>query len=313
MKARHSYTDEDTYKVLLVALKNPDGGYGGLSFWNSMILRYGGKFFGGKSASGLKQKWKNIRENHICDIGNYKKSLERLLGTAKVREIKDKINNYLNYDEDDEKNAKLKQEDPEQKQHWYIKDMKRKFCDRNHNSFGYEETGKGVGEDRSSGKAPSLIIDMGQLIPKPHIIQAMANEKDNSRLGNEEIASIVKVLKNKVGLLNFYRDFELGTIKIFASEEVPDEENRAYKRTLEIFKNLAKVYKRTPDELFKLYYQVSSSMRSLEAYLRGEKVTLWTEYEDWVLQHPEEEAHKKLEESKTAKEISDRKSYLQLS
>ena len=37
-----------------------------------MIMRYGGKFFGGKTAGGLKGKWRNIREIHECDIGCYR-------------------------------------------------------------------------------------------------------------------------------------------------------------------------------------------------------------------------------------------------
>jgi len=313
MKARQIYTDEESYKVLLVALKNPDGGTGGLSFWNSMILRYGGKFFGGKTAAGLKQRWRIMRDNHICDIGSYKKCLERILGMAKVREIKDKVNSYLNYNEEDERNSKLRQEETNHKEPWYVKDMKRKFRDLNHNSYGNEEVGKGLIETKVVRKSPSLMIDMAQLVPKPHIIQEMASARDNSKLDNEEIASIVKILKNKVSSLNFYRDFELGAIKIFTTKEVPDEEGRAYKRTLEIFKNLSKVYKRSSDELFKLYHQVNCSQRSLEAYLRGEKIALWTEYEDWVLCNPEEkEAYEKLKQSKTPKEISDRKSYLQI-
>jgi hypothetical protein len=60
MKGRKQCTSEDLYRMLVVALKHPSGGYGGESFWAGMIKKFGGDFFGDVEASTLRSRWRKI-------------------------------------------------------------------------------------------------------------------------------------------------------------------------------------------------------------------------------------------------------------
>ena len=60
MEGKKKFSKEEEYKVILTTLKNPDGGYGGETFWANMIMKYGGQFFNGKTADSLRGKWRCI-------------------------------------------------------------------------------------------------------------------------------------------------------------------------------------------------------------------------------------------------------------
>lgn len=74
---------------------------------------------------------------------------------------------------------------------------------------------------------------------------------------------------------------------------------------------LAKKYKTEKEKLLKTLEQVSGNVVELERHLRGEPVSLWTEFEDIALSHPENsDMMKYLVEKKGEKAVAARKKYL---
>ena len=75
--------------------------------------------------------------------------------------------------------------------------------------------------------------------------------------------------------------------------------------------DLSRIYKYKLEEVYILFEKLSGSFTTLARYLKGEKVSLWTDYEDYVLAHPEkEEMYKQLETTRTPEEIKRRKYYI---
>ena len=82
MELQKEYTEVDLYKLVLVALANPEGGLKGESFWAAILCAYGDAFFDYRTSSGLRGKWRKISQ----EVPHYR-ILVAWVGPGKVQAI----------------------------------------------------------------------------------------------------------------------------------------------------------------------------------------------------------------------------------
>ena len=64
---RRHYTNEEISKIILVIQQNPKGEYNNERFWRSVINQYGKAYFNGRTAAGLRQKWRTLMNSIKLD------------------------------------------------------------------------------------------------------------------------------------------------------------------------------------------------------------------------------------------------------
>ena len=71
-----TYKEEDLYKIVLAVEKHPGQSAVSVNFWNVMINKHGGIYWGERSAEALRTKWRKIKAEHGENLLQYKESLE---------------------------------------------------------------------------------------------------------------------------------------------------------------------------------------------------------------------------------------------
>jgi len=332
MKSTREYNSEDLYKLLIIALRHPEGGHGGESFWCTMITKYGNRFFRGRSAGSLRDKWRKVLKERGFELKLYKKELEKDLTEEKIRAIKAEINGFVpptqnvEAGEEDEKFRVPNRED-------FIASLQKKLNEDIHK----EEILYGKSSNKQKTAFEQIIasdsendenmndietdnrpndIDLAELMPnlQDKQIQKIAESLDKTYESGEELEKILKDREDDIKNLVFVHELDSGkiTLKNISQTEIP-EESKSFLEMNKKLEELSEKYTTDFSELIKLLAQVSGDYNDLEKYLQGEQIPLWTEFEDTVLQHPENVSmYKQLEIIKGKDLIKKRKEYLQL-
>jgi len=326
---RRRVSKELDYKLVQIVLKNPEGGYMGMTFWTDQIVHYGNKFFDGYTAQTLKGRWRKLNDLYSSNIMEYNDELERFIGEIKVKKIKDQLLDIENYDdaENEEEPKKVKKEEKPDKDEnknkgenskWFIMEARRKFADSAHNIGTEEDEEFGPPKkthitEATKPEEKPVMINITNLMKNNPLVQKLAETSDKGQEVNDYIEYSHKTFAHKSPITFIYRDFATGK---FESFNIPIENPTERKKFFEIKQTLiglSFVYK-VPLNIIEDYFQaVSCSFSSLERYLKGEKVELWSAKEDEILSHPEwKEEYDALIARKTPEQIERRKKFLDL-
>eukprot|EP01022_Parablepharisma_sp_SALTPOND_P017857 TRINITY_DN28_c1_g1_i1.p1 TRINITY_DN28_c1_g1~~TRINITY_DN28_c1_g1_i1.p1 ORF type:complete len:752 (+),score=71.00 TRINITY_DN28_c1_g1_i1:8417-10672(+) len=327
MRSSRGYNTEDMYKLLIVALRHPEGGHGGESFWCTMLTKYGNRFFGGRSAGSLRDKWRKTIRDRGFELKAYKKELEKDLSEEKIRMIKAEVNGFVPPASMEEE-LEGSEEDKSRftSQSVFLSTLQKKLRDnirREELMYPIPEPEKeSSGDDQTLGKEKNISdeektdINLEELMPnkKPRQIQRLAEYLDKTFESGEELKRIVQEREEDNKNMVFIHELDTGRLilKNVNQTEEP-EECEMYYDIEERIEDIAKKYGAESGDLCKLLAQLSGDFAELEKYLQGEQVPLWTEFEDTVLQHPENiSMYKQLEIIKGKEAMKKRREYLQI-
>ncbi len=114
--------------------------------------------------------------------------------------------------------------------------------------------------------------------------------------------------------MTFIHDLDTGRLLLRDGNQGEDEKEKSSFRELGgILDDLIVRYGIDWDDMYKLLAQLSGDVGDLEKYLRGEKVSLWTEFEDTVLRHPENASmYRQLERIKGREAMQKRRMHLEI-
>jgi len=275
-----TYTNEEIYRIVLMGQLHPACGIGGESFWKRMLERYGKAFFFGRTAAGLRQKWRTLTNEH---------PLPELL----------------------EENRKLGEEFGK----FMLKNTTEDGGSRRETNIA-EEISELPTHHRVSqviGEAPHLDSVGSKFSFGTHDIGVSADFASTNEIEHEEIKQMCETSKKNDKIQNE----ETKQVSRFCEQSVqcdPMETLSPESQFPPILSIISEDYSLSNQQVLGLLHQLSGNVANLEMYLKGEQVPIWTELEDLALQAPYDSAvYKYLIGSKGAKEIEERKKYLGIS
>jgi len=296
-KRQHS-TDEIDYKMVLLVLRNVIDKYGGVGFWQKMIDKYGKEFFENRSSTTLKQIWKRIKRNYDGNLVFYKNLLETRFDEETIKKIKKTIKGPPKADA----LPKLATSDKPKKCKWFIREMNLRFGDQNE----INEPPMKMKPEECKGTMITK-IDIQKLLPQARILNTTVSDSEIDSAKALQTKQNLELLASKVAII---RDFENKLTHCFILPLKTGTSEADIKKKLLEFSQKSN---RSLPEIEHIFKRVSRSLIDLEKYLKGEKVHLWTDYEDHTLAHPEDaEMYRKLEAIIPSDEIKRRKAFLNI-
>lgn len=85
------YTSKDVYKMVSLVLRYPSGGHKGETFWVWMVKIYGDTLLEGRNSNGLRNRWRKILKEHSIRLDEYKKKLTESLTKEFIDDVEQKI------------------------------------------------------------------------------------------------------------------------------------------------------------------------------------------------------------------------------
>ncbi len=274
MRAGRRYTEEELYRLICAAKIHPDGGYNGESFWRSAIKEHGQRYFKGRSAPGLRQKWRTL----VHEMGQYPGSVANACLAVVDKEAAE-----------------------EQK------------SEQSHKETNYPEAAAEAKEVQQSEPEPE-VAQVAEAVPQsPSVpttvdvgVEAMLD--DGCLRPDGDSAKCVDVVMVSAAGKDTMSDF-CGSLE--NSKTADPIRLQGANPIRKILAEMSATYALTLSDLLTMLHRVGGKVEDLQRCLSGESVSVWTELEDIAIRQPEDsEVYKYVLGFKGSNEVRERKKYL---
>lgn len=247
MRSHMQYTREEMYRMILVAQLNTGEKFNSEKFWQSMIDHYGANYFYGRTAAGLRQKWR---------------ALTKLYTVEELYRMNESFKDFMNKDPIQEK------------------------------------------ELRRRKKILQMIDSVDE---QPYLDDELSvMSDDNTEFTNIRPSIEAQSVETGSKMSDMEMSIADSTVAEVQCDLMPD--------ILVKLSQLSQSSILSMDQILKLLHQVSGNIGTLECYMKGEKVDMWTELEDIALKTGDESAmYKYMIGYKGLIAMENRKKYLGIS
>ena len=274
MKPRTHYTQEEVYRLVLAAQLHPEAGYNGESFWKRAIKQYGPSYFCGRTAAGLRQKWRSlIKDDEIEDLYAENAKAGKQLGEKVLKGKRSREGREVMEEEREESKCRKETDftDEASRAAWRRK----------------ETSPQNVDSVRSK---QSVITNEVGIEAKFSCLESKCEKCENVVIPPINIFGEAAKPQKEAAVAEVQCDL------------VPP-----------ILTELSQNFSLPMDEVLGLLHKLSGSVSDLERHLNGEQVEMWTELEDIALKECGETAvYKYIESSKGSAVVKTRRQYLGL-
>eukprot|EP00826_Nyctotherus_ovalis_P047043 TRINITY_DN5364_c0_g11_i1.p1 TRINITY_DN5364_c0_g11~~TRINITY_DN5364_c0_g11_i1.p1 ORF type:complete len:248 (+),score=70.61 TRINITY_DN5364_c0_g11_i1:262-1005(+) len=244
MRSHMQYTKAEMYRLILAAQSNPGEKFNSERFWKRMIERYGSVYFSGRTAAGLRQKWRTLTNAYTVE---------------ELFQMNNTLEDHLNKGPIGEKELR-----------------RRRKVMRMIDSV----------DEYPCSEDESFVMSDDNTDLNLHVETRMQSEESEtgSKMGDTEMSlgeSTVGEVQTDVSPVLL----KLGQLTHSSALSMP--------------------------QILRLLHQVSGNLATLECYIKGEKVDLWTELEDIALKEGEKSGmYKYVLGYKGEAAVESRKNYL---